>query len=203
MPTLTIAQAEHILELVKNGEDHQVGLVIDALFTPDGTRLLTEIETLLIDIQSSRNEALGGIEGELATSAAFRCQNALEQLAYIVEQGSSAATSTLDNVEKVQTLLASIKNSSSQEAIFEEVNGLLVDIMIKQSYQDLTEQVVVKLRDFVERIETSLSQLVDLNKAVAIESGLGPSVTTMEREDSVDAQDDIDALLQASFSKSE
>lgn len=198
MKPISVEEAESLLSLVKAGDHHQANLFLSSVVTHNGHQMLAEIEKLLVDIESSRNEALSGLEGDLATSAAYRCQNALEQLAYIVEQGSEAANVTLQIAERlVEKVSALTADGQLSVAVSDELNSMLMEIMLKQSYQDLTEQVVVKLKDFVQRIETSLSQLVDLNKAGVCESSLGPAVTSFEKKFTVDAQDDIDALLQA------
>ncbi|MFD3303793.1 protein phosphatase CheZ [Alteromonas macleodii] len=198
MKPISVKEAENLLSLVKAGEHHQANLFLSSVVTPNGHQMLAEIEKLLADIESSRSEALAGLEGDLATSAAYRCQNALEQLAYIVEQGSDAANVTLHITEKLAEKVSALAaDGKLSEVVADELNSMLMEIMLKQSYQDLTEQVVVKLKDFVQRIESSLSQLVDLKKAGACESSLGPSVTTFEKQFTVDAQDDIDSLLQA------
>ena len=197
MKPISVKEAEDLLSLVKSGEHHQVSLFLSSILTPNCDKMLADIEKLLADIESSRNEALTGLESDLATSAAYRCQNALEQLTYIVEQGSDAAKVTLQITEKLVEKVSSLAaDGFLNEVVAEELNSMLLEVMLKQSYQDLTEQVVVKLKDFVQRIESTLSQFVDLKKAGECENSLGPSVTSFEKQFTVSAQDEIDALLQ-------
>lgn len=193
---VTVAEAEKLVQLVKQGDSHQVDLYLESIVTPNGKKILAEVESLLRDIQENRNEAFQALEGDLATAAAYRCRNALEQLSYIVKQGSESAHTTLELTEGIQERVQKLQELGKLPDVeAEKINTMLLEIMLSQSYQDLTEQVVIKLTSFIEKVESTLGQIVDLNKASDFEADFGPSVTNLEKQDVVADQTDIDALL--------
>jgi len=185
-----------LLDFVEDGDQHSVDLQLEAMVTPNGRRILGQIEELLLDMKSGKTEAMSELEGDLANAAAFKCQNAIEQLEYIVREGTAAAHNTLEMAENIQAKIAQLDVSSQKDTqILAEINTNLIDIMVAQGYQDLSEQVVIKLTNFVLKLEMSLGQIVDLNKAVEDELELGPSVTRSEKSQVVEDQGMVDDII--------
>jgi len=117
-------------------------------------------------------------------------------LEYIVREGTAAAHNTLEMAENIQAKIAQLDVSSQKDTqILAEINTNLIDIMVAQGYQDLSEQVVIKLTNFVLKLEMSLGQIVDLNKAVEDELELGPSVTRSEKSQVVEDQGMVDDII--------
>lgn len=97
------------------------------------------------------------------------------------------------------------------QPLIEQCNSELTNIMLAQSYQDLTGQVLNRVILIVTALEESLKELIQRSKhefhAIPDKKedetqrkqqeahGVGPNVTTKSKQDAVESQDDVDDLL--------
>lgn len=95
----------------------------------------------------------------------------------------------------------------------DKVHANLSEILMAQDFQDLTGQVIQKVTNLVKEVEESLVRLVLMASSVDeltgtvhdnvrkespvkdMNKGEGPQIKAVEREDTVDGQDDVDDLL--------
>ena len=110
-------------------------------------------------------------------------------------KGSEAAEKTLNLAEKAQKSLDDLSVSPDDAIKVDLIKADILDLILSQTHHDLSDQVLTKLVDFVEHFEILLAQIIDLNLAQSVSSGLGPSVTTSEKEMACNGQDDIDELF--------
>lgn len=89
------------------------------------------------------------------------------------------------------------------EGFFEQVSGStanlqgkLSDVLMAQDYQDLTGQVIRRVIDLVQEVETNLLRVIQRTgtKASSIEAA-GPQITSSERQNSVSSQEEADDIL--------
>jgi chemotaxis protein CheZ len=82
-------------------------------------------------------------------------------------------------------------------------NEQLMDIMMAQDFQDLTGQVIRKVVDIVQGLESQLVQVlieaVPVDRKAEVPSGLmnGPVISTVGRSDVVGSQSQVDDLLES------
>lgn len=193
---ITEKDALKLLELVRRGSHKDVSLFMDALVTPNGKRLLAEVQRLLEGLSAPSSVMELEMQGELASTAAYRCQNATEQLAYLVNEGKKSVDKTISIAEDVQSSVLKLKRGEGNlEVICDQINGQLLDLIVLQGYQDLSEQVIIKLKRFIGDLEKNLAQVVDLNMANDVELDMGPAVTFEEVAAAMSDQDAIDELI--------
>lgn len=144
-----------------------------------------------------------------------------ERLAYVLNTTEEASNNTLDkaehalqNIEKVEQNLDSLGILEVDEELTQAIDSAkqgLTDIMLAQSFQDLTGQVLNRVILIISSVEQSLINLIENSKFNYHEiperdtseqeqfaeemSGVGPNVTKKSKQDSVASQDDVDSLL--------
>ncbi len=145
-----------------------------------------------------------------------------ERLEYVLSSTEEACDKTLVSTEKAMVLSESISEliqdallSDTQQAqiqcLLSELNTELTNILLSQSFQDLTGQVLNRVVLTISSLEQSLIQLISesghdyaaipdreedntIQKSAEMK-GIGPNVTQKSKQDSVGSQDDVDDLL--------
>ena len=186
-----------LLDLVRSGKQSESVLLINKMLSVDETSLIESLDSLITDMKDHDVFNSANIEAkvELANVVVFKCKNALEQLTYLKVKGSEAAEKTLNLAEKAQKSLDDLSVSPDDAIKVDLIKADILDLILSQTHHDLSDQVLTKLVDFVEHFEILLAQIIDLNLAQSVSSGLGPSVTTSEKEMACNGQDDIDELF--------
>lgn len=186
-----------LLDLVRSGKQSESVLLINKMLSVDETSLIESLDSLITDMKDHDVFNSANIEAkvELANVVVFKCKNALEQLTYLKVKGSEAAEKTLNLAEKAQKSLDDLNVSPDDAIKVDLIKADILDLILSQTHHDLSDQVLTKLVDFIEHFEILLAQIIDLNLAQSVSSGLGPSVTTSEKELACDGQDDIDELF--------
>ncbi len=113
-----------------------------------------------------------------------------EQIGYVGHQMSQAVEKTLDQVSQAQTLLRNMENVEGVDALQKH----LQEIVLAQSYQDLSGQIIQGLeRQFahLQPLLVCLTILIDMlhpetEEARNIYSGCGPSVSGGMDQDDID-----------------
>ena len=99
--------------------------------------------------------------------------------------------------KRISTYLESVSAHSSQ------INNQITDILMAQEYQDLTGQTIKQVIDIVERVETSLVDLIrcqglgecqNENTGPDIKAE-GPQMNSENKPNVMSSQDDVDDLL--------
>lgn len=146
-----------------------------------------------------------------------------ERLQYVINETQKASEATLSSTENVLSLLEQVKHQVNKKvddggistartlSIIEQACSELTNIMMAQSFQDLTGQVLNRVIYIMTDLERSLKSLIERSKfdlktlperAQTDEQrredetrGVGPNVTTKSKQDTVASQEDIDDLL--------
>lgn len=188
---------QKLLALVKSGKQSEGVLLMNKMLSVDETCLIESLDTLIAEMKDLDVFNTANVEAkvELANVVVFKCKNALEQLSYLKEKGSEAAEKTLSLAETAQETLDDLDVRSSDRTKVDSIKSNILDLILSQTHHDLSDQVLNKLVDFVEHFEILLAQIIDLNLAQSVSTGLGPSVTSAEKELACEGQADIDALF--------
>ncbi len=186
-----------LLALVRSGKQSESVLLMNKMLAVDETCLIESLDSLISEMKDLDVFNTANVEAkvELANVVVFKCKNALEQLSYLKVKGLEAAEMTLSLAETAQATLDCLDVRSSDVAKVDSIKSNISELILSQTHHDLSDQVLTKLVDFVEHFEILLAQIIDLNLAQSVSSGLGPSVTTAEKELACEDQADIDALF--------
>lgn len=138
-----------------------------------------------------------------------------ERLEYVINATEEASGKTLESAENalaiIENLEDALTNSSNVQDKLAQLNTELTNIMLAQSFQDLTGQVLNRVIFIISSLEQSLIHLIDQSshdydsipdraedsqatKASEMK-GIGPNVTQKSKHDSMESQDDVDDLL--------
>jgi len=108
------------------------------------------------------------------------------------------------SVDDFKSLVADTRGFFQQApAKITRTNGQLQEIMMAQDFQDLTGQVIRKVVDMVQDLESQLLKVlieaIPDDKKTAVSTGLinGPVVSTEGRQDVVTSQSQVDELLES------
>lgn len=146
-----------------------------------------------------------------------------ERLQYVIDETQKASETTLSSTENVLSLLEQVKHLVNKKirddgattaqtlSIIEQACLELTNIMMAQSFQDLTGQVLNRVIYIMTDLEGSLKSLIERSKfdlkalpereqtdeqrRADEERGVGPNVTSKSKQDTVGSQEDIDDLL--------
>lgn len=186
-----------LLAFVKSGKQSESVLLMNKMLSVDETCLIESLDTLIAEMKDLDVFNAANVEAkvELANVVVFKCKNALEQLSYLKEKGTEAAEKTLSLAETAQETLDSLDVADGDLSKVDSIKSNILDLILSQTHHDLSDQVLTKLVDFIEHFEILLAQIIDLNLAQSVSSGLGPSVTSAEKDLACDGQADIDALF--------
>jgi chemotaxis protein CheZ len=135
-----------------------------------------------------------------------------ERLTYVMSTKEAAVQQTLADTEdglamigELKALVAMQQDSAAQtsqmgiefapqmSALLEQIQQRLTQILMTQGYQDLTGQVLKRVMTDLAKIGTATVKPIDGD--VNSTQGFGPAALASEKSGRVDAQDDVDELL--------
>jgi chemotaxis protein CheZ len=101
---------------------------------------------------------------------------------------------------RIDNILSQVEGNSS------ELRGQLTEILMAQDFQDLTGQIITRVINLVNEVESRLLEILKAfsasqldesanNKKKASTDPEGPILNPHEREDAVSSQDEVDDLL--------
>ena len=206
------ALVQALLDAIENQQTDQAAALLDQL-----TQLReSEIVQQLTQLSQNLHHTLNGLESDtpILMHAKHDLPDVTERLQYVIDETQKASETTLTSTESVLDLLNQAKQQitdhlSMAESIqlIEQACSELTNIMMAQSFQDLTGQVLNRVIYIMTDLEASLKALIDrsdydfhsIPERVETEAekarGVGPNVTQKSKEDSVASQADIDDLL--------
>ncbi|MCB1774422.1 MAG: protein phosphatase CheZ [Gammaproteobacteria bacterium] len=151
--------------------------------------------------EQAANVTLGAVEDSLPLADSLRddAQHLADQWARF----NSRQLSVSDFRELSSELSAFLESTQSNT---EELHQKLSEVLLAQGYQDITGQVIRKVIDLVNDVESKLVELIRLSgqrkkdeqrasETVPDISPQGPVVPGVDRGDVVQGQDDVDDLL--------
>ncbi|BBP45560.1 protein phosphatase CheZ [Thiosulfatimonas sediminis] len=134
-----------------------------------------------------------------------------ERLQYVLDAIEDASGKTLTSAENSMAIIEQLESlaptQASMQGLLQELSGELNKIMLAQSFQDLTGQVLNRVILIISSLEQSLLSLIeksghDFNliperreSQAELHKGVGPNVTSSGQKDALGNQDDVDDLL--------
>ena len=206
-----------LLDAIENNQPEQASSLVDEL-----TQLReSELYQQLTQLSQNLHHTLDSLEEDapVLMHAKHDIPDVTERLQYVITETQKASEATLSSTEKALNQLEFLRqqlvdNSSTEPdsiLLIDQACSELTNIMMAQSFQDLTGQVLNRVIYIMTDLEESLRALIERSKfdfhaipervgtAEQVkqehERGVGPNITAKGKQDSVGSQEDIDDLL--------
>ncbi|MEA1990101.1 MAG: protein phosphatase CheZ [Pseudomonadota bacterium] len=215
---ITLDIAQDLVQAIESSDSDKTAEIIDQITQIRESELYQQVSALTANLHTTLDEL---DDTTLLMQTKHDIPDATERLEYVIQTTEEASNKTLDQAEqalqgidKAKDLMSSGLAESVQQSLDIELNKIsekITDIMLAQSYQDLTGQVLNRVIFVISSLEQSLIQLIensghdyqaipdrvesDENKKASDMKGAGPNVTQNAKQDIVESQDDIDDLL--------
>jgi len=215
---ITLDIAQDLVQAIESSDSDKTAEIVDQITQIRESELYQQVSALTTNLHKTLDDL---DDTTLLMQTKHDIPDATERLEYVIQTTEEASNKTLDQaeqalqcVDKVKGLIDSEVTESMQQSLDIELNKIsekLTDIMLAQSFQDLTGQVLNRVIFVISSLEQSLIQLIensghdyhaiparvesDENKRAADMKGVGPNVTQNSKQDIVESQDDIDDLL--------
>ncbi len=212
---IDIDKVKSLLEALEQDNQDLASELLDEL-----TRLReSELYQQLSDLTNNLHQTLDELDDHtLLMQTKHDIPDAAERLEYVIRTTEEASNSTIDKAEEALQSLEKMQDQLPAELLDDDLSDALslakhnlTEIMLAQSYQDLTGQVLNRVIYVIGSLEQSLIQLIensnydyhaipDREKSEADMKaeemrGMGPNVTQSSKKDVVESQDDVDSLL--------
>jgi len=210
------ALVQALLDSLNNQQSDRAAALMDELTQLRESELIQQ----LTELSQNLDQTLNALESDtpILMHTKHDLPEVTERLQYVIDETQKASENTLASTELVLNLLNQAKDSSSTFpsdsnaiSLIEQACSELTNIMISQSYQDLTGQVLNRVILIMTDLELSLKSLIerskydyqaiperhqsDTQKQMDEARGVGPNVTSKSKQDVVGSQEDIDDLL--------
>lgn len=207
-----------LLEALESGELSQAGVLLDEL-----TQLReSELYQRVSELTQNLHQTLSGLnDSSLLLQTKHDIPDAAERLEYVINTTAEASNKTLESAENTLNLMNSLQEAAFKsiagsdtevlQNIISQINSELTEIMLAQSFQDLTGQVLNRVIMIITSLEQSLIHLIDQSvhdyaaipdRAESDEDkhsdemkGVGPNVTEKSKQGSAQSQAEVDDLL--------
>ena len=215
---ITLDIAQDLVQAIEYSDNDKIAKIIDKINQIRESELYQQVSALTANLHKTLDDL---DDTTLLMQTKHDIPDATERLEYVIQATEEASSKTLDQaeqalqrVDKVKGLMDSELTESVKQSLDIELNKIsekLTDIMLAQSFQDLTGQVLNRVIFVISSLEQSLIQLIensrhdyhaipdrvesDENKKASEMKGIGPNVTQNSKQDIVESQDDIDDLL--------
>lgn len=202
---------EQLLALIPNKNQQEAVDLLDKLLSSQSDSLVNKIDNIANNLHKTLESF--GSDAPILKHAKLDLPDASERLEYVIQATAEASEKTLVASENLTAILATIETkslSSEVENLISDAQSEITDILIAQSFQDLTGQVLNRLIVLIGTLEQNLHQLID-SAGIDISSitfqededvtreeemkGVGPNVTKSSKQDSLAGQKDVDDLL--------
>lgn len=182
----------------------------------------SELYQRVSELTQNLHQTLDGLnDNSLLLQTKHDIPDAAERLEYVINMTAEASNKTLESAENALTLMNALQgadfmsiagNDTEQlQNIIHQINSELTEIMLAQSFQDLTGQVLNRVILIISSLEQSLIHLIDqsVHDYAAIPDrdlsddakyseemkGVGPNVTAKSKSGSTQSQAEVDELL--------
>lgn len=207
-----------LLEALESGELSQAGVLLDELTQVRESELYQQVSELTQNL----HKTLDGLnDSSLLLQTKHDIPDAAERLEYVINTTAEASNKTLESAENALNLVNSLQEAAFKsivssdteklQNIISQINSELTEIMLAQSFQDLTGQVLNRVILIISSLEQSLIHLIDqsVHDYAAIPDrdesdegkhademkGVGPNVTAKSKQGSTQSQAEVDDLL--------
>lgn len=215
---ICISDVQTLLEDLEAGDLVAAGAQLDKITSMREQELYQALGKITRNLHQTLNEL--DEDTELLQQVKHDLPDVSERLQYVMRTTEDASEKTLASAEQVASGLDALNDwakraglTSEQQAelsgLVEALSNDVTNIMMAQSFQDLTGQVLNRIMIIMTSFERSLLDLVvksghDLaavpqrSEAAQKEAemkGVGPNVTQAGKKDALGSQDDVDDLL--------
>ncbi|MCF6345346.1 MAG: protein phosphatase CheZ [Thiomicrorhabdus sp.] len=217
---IEIEKVQALLNALQKNDQIQATVLLDELTQLRESELYQRLSSLTNNLHDTLD---GLVDNRLLLQTKHDLPDVTERLEYVLSSTDEACSKTLSSTERAMDLSESIalliqenSNKNLSEPLQKQLNGLttkldteLTNILLAQSFQDLTGQVLNRVLLTVSALEQSLIQLIsdsrhdydaipdkeDDEQKQDEMKGIGPNVTQKSKQNSVDSQDAVDDLL--------
>lgn len=212
MKNIKIKQIKTLLKAMEKEDYDQASQALDDIVATRDGNLLEQVEQIAQNLHDTLEQF--GSDSMLLQQTKHGLPDATERLEYVIQTTEEASNKTLSAAENVIALLETLESQTqdgAQKELITQAQSEVTDIMMAQSFQDLTGQVLNRVIMLVTSLEQSLMELIDKSgihiddipdptaseetrKAEEMK-GIGPNVTKSSQKNVVSSQDDVDDLL--------
>jgi len=210
---------QNLLDAINNNQTEQASSFLDELTQLRESELYQQLNQLTQNLHHTLDEL--DADAPVLLHTKHDLPDITERLQYVIDETQKASEQTLTSTEAALGFLEqasqSLVNDIDSETInlvkqtMDQASSELTKIMMAQSFQDLTGQVLNRVIYIVTDLEESLKELIarskfdyhaiperaqtEAQKRKEEERGMGPNVTDKSKQDIVSSQEDIDDLL--------
>ena len=212
MKNIKIKQIKALLKAMEKADYDKASQALDDIVATRDGNLLEQVEKIAQNLHDTLEQF--GSDSMLLQQTKHGLPDATERLEYVIQTTEEASNKTLSAAENVIALLETLESQTkdgAQKELIIKAQSEVTDIMMAQSFQDLTGQVLNRVIMLVTSLEQSLMELIDKSgihiddipdptaseetrKAEEMK-GIGPNVTKSSQQNVVSSQDDVDDLL--------
>ncbi|BCN93010.1 protein phosphatase CheZ [Thiomicrorhabdus immobilis] len=215
---VTLDMAQELVAALQSNDEAKVTEIIDSITQIRESELYLQLSGLTANLHQTLDDLN---DSTLLMQTKHDIPDATERLQYVIQTTEEASNKTLDEAEQALQNLEIVKSQIDGELTDEAREKLkfelaliadkLTGIMLAQSFQDLTGQVLNRVILIISSLEQSLIQLIESaghdyhaipervedekSQKASEMKGVGPNVTQHSKQDIVESQDDIDDLL--------
>lgn len=213
MKNIPIDVVEELLTALKAQDQQSAQMLMHELTQLSQTSMAHQVEEIAMNLHKTLDSF--GEDAELLMVTKHDLPDVSERLSYVMQTTEDASNKTLNAVENAQAILdnlaAKFGGDAEAQQLLNQIQSEMTEIMMSQSFQDLTGQVLKRVMMLVGSLEQSLLDLIeksdfdfaqipmrqqtDKQKKAAEMQGIGPNVTKNGKQDSAASQDDVDDLL--------
>ncbi|VAW46633.1 Chemotaxis response - phosphatase CheZ [hydrothermal vent metagenome] len=215
---IDIQIVQNLLTALTQNNQAQAVALLDELTQLRESELYQNLTSLTNNLHDTLDQL---VDNRLLMQTKHDIPDVAERLEYVLSSIEEACSKTLSSTEKAMdlsdTISQLIQNNPSEpqlsqvQNLLSDLNAELTNILLAQSFQDLTGQVLNRVALTISSLEQSLIQLIsasrhdydaipdkeeeDTMQKSAEMKGIGPNVTQKSKQDSADSQADVDDLL--------
>ncbi|WP_130537762.1 protein phosphatase CheZ [Thiomicrorhabdus indica] len=198
---------EQLLQAIDSGDQARSSELLDELTQLREQELYQKLSQITDNLHQTLDD-LG--DDSLMMQTKYDLPDASERLQYVMDATLEASEKSLANAEQIQNLLDNLPDETltqEQQEALKLAHDNATQIILAQSFQDLTGQVLKRVMLILGSLENSLIDLIQQSghdyDAIPqrkksnedLEHGIGPNVTKSSKQDAVSSQDDVDDLL--------
>lgn len=211
MENINIELVADLLGAMEQKDFKTASLVLDAIVAERDGQILGEVEQIAQNLHDTLDSF--GSDAALLQHTKHGLPDATERLEYVMQTTEEASNKTLAAAENAVAVLETLDSQTADDEtkqLIAQAQSQLTEIMMAQSFQDLTGQVLNRVIMLVTTLEQSLHELIEKagisiedipnleseeDKKAAEMKGIGPNVTKNSQKDSAQSQEDVDDLL--------
>lgn len=210
---IDVAIVEELLAAIKADDEMSAQILLSELTKTSESEVIHQVEEIASNLQNTLQGF--GEDAELLLQTKHDLPDVSERLEYVIQTTEEASSQTLQAAENmlavVETMQTKLAAGEKVDAELAELQQESTNIMMSQSFQDLTGQVLNRVMMLVGSLEASLMMLIqqsgidyqaiperqisdDEQKSREMQ-GVGPNVTKSSKDNIVDSQEGVDDLL--------